>query len=194
MRPPARQRYSFREYVELEAYSNVRHEFLGGSIYAMAGGTPRYSALAARVIQRLGAQLAGGLCEVFTSDLRVRVAATGLATYPDVSVVCGRLETDPEDAASVVNPIVLVEVLSDSTEEYDRGEKLDHYRQIPSAQAILLLSHREPLAELWQRGESGAWSSEILHAGQMVGLAVIGRTISVEELYRDLPHAAERDA
>ena len=192
MRASARQRYSFREYVQLEEYSNVRHEFVNGCIYAMAGGTPRHAALAARIIQRLGAQLAGGPCEVFTSDLRIRVSATGLATYPDVSVVCGRLETDPDDAASILNPTVLVEVLSDSTEDYDCGEKLEHYRQIPTARAIMLLSHREPLAELWQRDPSGVWSKSTVRAGQTIDLAPIGCTVAIDDLYRDLPVAAER--
>ncbi len=192
MRTAARQRYTFREYVQLESYSNVRHEFFDGCIYAMAGGTPRHAALAARVIQRLGAQLAGAPCEVFTSDLRVRVAATGLATYPDVSVVCGRLETDAEDAASIINPTVLVEVLSDSSEDYDRGEKLDHYRQIPAARVILLLSHREPLAELWERDPSGPWSRRTLRAGQTIDLPAIGCDIALDALYRDLPGGTKR--
>jgi Uma2 family endonuclease len=95
MPEPARRCFSFRDYVRLEEYSNVRHEFLDGVIYAMAGGTPAHAALAGRLIQRLGPQLQGTSSEVFTSDLRVRVSATGLTTYPDVTIVCGRLETDP---------------------------------------------------------------------------------------------------
>jgi Uma2 family endonuclease len=187
MTEPARRRFSFREYVRLEAYSNVRHEFLDGVIYAMAGGTPEHAALAARVIQRLGAQLQGRPCEVFTSDLRVRVAATGLATYPDVTVVCGKLEVDPEDPASVLNPTVLVEVLSDSTAEYDRGEKLDHYREITSVREVVLVSHREPVVEVWRRDQTGAWSSQATRAGETVQLRSIGCNILIDDLYRDLP-------
>jgi Uma2 family endonuclease len=100
--------------------------------------------------------LEGKPCEVFTSALRVRVVATGLATYPDVTVVCGKLEVDPDDSATVLNPAVLVEVLSDSTAEYDRGEKLDHYRKITSLREVLLVSHREPAIEVWRRDEAGA--------------------------------------
>ena len=109
MTAAARRHFSFHEYVRLEEYSNVRHEFLDGVIYAMAGGTPGHAALAARIIGKFRAQLEGKPCEVFTSDLRVRVVATGLATYPDVTVVCGRLEVDPDDPTTVINPVVLVD-------------------------------------------------------------------------------------
>lgn len=183
---PARRRVSFEEYVRLEDYSNVRHEYFEGAMYAMAGGTPRHAALTSRVIVALGAQLRGGSCEVFDPDLRIRVAATGLATYPDVSVVCGPLETDPADPNTVLNPVVLVEVLSDSTEEYDRGEKLEQYRQIPTVRDVVLASHREPVIELWSRREGG-WVQRTCGAGARAELVSIGCTLDVDELYRNLP-------
>lgn len=189
MTEPARRRFSFRDYVRLEEYSNVRHEFLDGVIYAMAGGTPEHAALAARIIRKLGAKLEGSSCEVFTSDLRVRVAATGLATYPDVAVVCGGLQTDPEDPSTVLNPILLVEMLSDSTVEYDRGEKLDHYRKVDSLREVLLVSHRTPAIELWRRDEAGVWSSETAGEGERVMLHSVGCELSIDDLYRNLPDA-----
>lgn len=94
-------RYTFREYVELEASSDLRYEFFDGAVYAMSGGSPDHSRLAANVISLLTAQLAGRPCQAFTSDLRVRVLETGLATHPDVSVICGSLERDPEDRNTV---------------------------------------------------------------------------------------------
>jgi Uma2 family endonuclease len=187
MAAPARRRYSFHEYVLLEEYSNVRHEYLEGVIYAMAGGSPRHSALAARIIKTLGAQLVGRPCEVFTSDLRVRVKATGLGTYPDVTVICGTIERDPEETSFVTNPIVLFEVLSDSTEEYDRGEKLEHYRQIAAAREVVLVSHREPRLEIWRRNTAGTWSSAAIEAGACARLESIGCEIAVDDLYRNLP-------
>src|SRR5436190_23914995 len=102
--------YTFAEYLDLEGASNVKHEFLAGEIYAMAGGTPRHAALTLAVGGALLTQLRGGPCRAFSSDLRVRVRATGLATYPDVAIVCGPLETDPDSDAIVTNPAVLVEV------------------------------------------------------------------------------------
>lgn len=165
----------------------MRHEFLDGVIYAMAGGSPAHAALAARVIRQLGPQLEGKGCEIFTSDLRVRVAATGLATYPDVTVVCGQLERDPEDPATVLNPIVLVEVLSDSTAEYDRGEKLDHYRRVTSLREVVLVAHSAPMVEVWLRAENGSWSNEGRGAGETVRLPSIGCSLVVDDIYRDLP-------
>lgn len=190
MAEPARRRYSFSDYVRLEAYANVRHEFLDGVIYAMAGGTPLHALLAMRVARQLGPQLAGSPCEIFGSDLRVRVAATGLATYPDVTVVCGPLQTEGEDANSVLNPTVLVEVLSESTADYDRGEKLDHYRKIDTAREIVLVSHREPLVEVWRRDDAGTWSTQTARAGDRVSLRSIACDLAVDDLYRDLPEGA----
>ncbi|HYD48706.1 MAG TPA: Uma2 family endonuclease [Terriglobales bacterium] len=185
----ARRRFTFLEYVRLEEYSNVRHEFFDGAIYAMAGGSPSHAALAARVIRSLSAQLSSKGCEVFTSDLRVRVAATGLTTYPDVTVVCGKLETDPQDASTVLNPRVVVEVLSDSTEEYERGEKCEHYRLIPSLRAIVLVSQRTTSLEIWQHDDDGTWSSRVAGGGESAVLAEIGCALEVTELFRNLPEA-----
>ena len=118
MGEPAHHRFSFGQYLMLEEDSGLKHEFLEGQVWAMSGGTPEHAAVAGNVLTLLNVQLAGKKCRVFTSDLRIRVVATGLGTYPDVSVVCGHLELDPEDAKrhTVVNPRILVEVLSPSTD------------------------------------------------------------------------------
>src|SRR3954454_3124163 len=146
-----RHRYTFEEYLELEQVSQVRHEFYAGEIYAMAGGTPEHAALAAAVTVMLGRQLAGGPCRVYSSDLRIRVLATGLATYPDVTVVCDKLETDPESSHTATNPTVIFEVLSPTTEKYDREDKYAHYRRIPSLQAYVLVSQDERRIEVFTR-------------------------------------------
>lgn len=114
-----RQRFDFSDYLSLEENSTVKHEFLGGLVWAMAGGSPDHARIAANITAWISAQLAGRPCAVFSSDLRVRVLATGLATYPDVTVVCGPLEFDPQDpkAHTVTNPALIVEILTPSTEE-----------------------------------------------------------------------------
>ena len=114
---PARQLFSFADYVLLEEMSTVKHEFLDGEVWAMAGGTPDHAAIAGNVFALLTTGLRGERCRVFTSDLRIRVRGTGLGTYPDASVVCDSLELDPEDQKghTVLNPTVLVEVLSPSS-------------------------------------------------------------------------------
>jgi Uma2 family endonuclease len=190
--PMARQavalhRYTFREYVLLEEHSNVRHEFLGGEIYAMAGGTPEHAALAAAITAALFTAARGGPCRVHSSDLRVRVLATGLATYPDVTVVCGPYELDPEDKNSVVNPTVVVEITSESTEEYDRVEKLAAYQRIPSLAAVVLVSHRERLVEVLERDGSTAWRRTEARRGARVRLAALDVQLDVDDLYAAAP-------
>jgi Uma2 family endonuclease len=106
-------RYSFEDYLELEASSTTKHEFLGGEIYAMAGGTPEHASLASAVGGMLLERLRGGPCRPYSSDLRIRVLQTGLATYPDVTVVRGRTERDPGSRTNVTNPCVVVEVTCD---------------------------------------------------------------------------------
>lgn len=186
--PAPRHHFTFAEYLEVEEVSAVRHEFFAGEIYAMAGGTPEHAAMAAAITSSLGRQLEGTPCRVYSSDLRVRVLATGLATYPDVTVVCGPSTRDPESPTHVTNPKVIVEVLSQGTEEYDRGEKLEHYRRIDSLEAIVLVDHRNPHVELWVRGGEG-WTRREHGAGNRVELAAIGCALSVDDIY-----AAARDA
>jgi Uma2 family endonuclease len=140
--PAPRHRYSFKEYLELEEVARVRHEFYRGEIYAMAGGTPEHAAMAAAITAILGRQLDPKSCRAYSSDLRVRVLATGLATYPDVTVICGASQRDPESATHVTNPKLVVEVLSHSTADYDRDEKLEHYRQIPSLDVLVSWNFR----------------------------------------------------
>ena len=186
MNQPARQHFSFYDYVLVEEMGQVKHEFLNGHVWAMAGGTPEHAALAAKVISLLDRQLEGQACRVFTSDLRIRVQATGLGTYPDASVICGRLERDPEDPKqhTVTNPRVLVDVLSPSTADYDSGEKLTHYQQIPSVQDIVLVSHEARRIFLWSRSATG-WQLTTIEEGGTAVLRSIHCQLSVDELYRD---------
>jgi Uma2 family endonuclease len=182
----ARQRFAFQDYLVLEEASTVKHEFLDGHVWAMAGGIPEYGALAASVIALIANQLRGRPCRVFTSDVRIRVRATGLATYPDVSVICGRQETDPDDLKgnTLINPTVLVEVLSSSTEDYDRGEKLAHYKQIPSVQEIVLVAHEEQRIELWRR-ESDHWMLAVARRDATAVLESLGCELPLSEVYRN---------
>ena len=181
--PATLHRHSFADYLALEDASNTKHEFLNGEIYGMAGGTPEHAALSVAVSSALLVQLRGGPCRVYSSDLRVRVLATGLATYPDVTVVCGELERDPESPTTVVNPRAVVEVLSDGTEAYDRGQKLDQYRRIPSLAAVVLVSHRGPAIEVWERGPDGAWRRGEFGPGQAAEIQALPARLLVDEIY-----------
>jgi Uma2 family endonuclease len=176
--------HTFREYLQLEEFANVKHEYFNGEIYAMAGGTPEHAALSAAIIAALSSQLRGGGCRVFSSDLRVRVLATGLATYPDVTIVCGELQRDPEGPSTVVNPKLVVEVLSDSTAAYDRGEKLEQYKLIESLQAVLLFSQTSQRVELHERAERG-FRTEIVSGDQSLKLACVGVELALSSIYSD---------
>jgi Uma2 family endonuclease len=178
---------SYAEYLELEEKSPTRHEWLDGEIYDMSGGTLDHAGLAAAVIRRLGNQLEGKRCRVFTTDLKIRVLATGLATYPDASVICGRAELDPDSPkTTVTNPTVLVEVLSDSTEAYDRGEKFAHYRRLPSLREYVLVGQGKPMIEVFRKNEAGQWVLVAeAGAGESAVLESIGCTLVVDEVYAD---------
>ena len=177
---------SYADYQERERKSATKLEWLDGVVYDMAGGSPEHAGLAAATAIALGAQLRGKPCRVFGSDLKIRVLATGLATYPDLSIVCGRLETDPADENAATNPKVLVEVLSDSTEAYDRGEKFAHYRRIPSLREYVLVSQHEPHIEVFRKNTAGKWElSEEGRAGDTVPLASIECVLSVDEIFAD---------
>jgi len=177
--------YSFAEYLTFERDSETKHEFDAGEILAMLSGTARHSALAANVMFALETTRAPGFT-VFQSDLRVRVAKTGRATYPDVSMVCGPIEYDPEDAArtTITNPVLLVEVLSVNTEKGDRGNKWMHYQRIPSLQEYVLVS-QEPRIEIFRRTPVGTW--EYFEAEEGSVRLATGPLLDFSVLYTDLP-------
>jgi len=176
--------HSFADYLDLEETSTVRHEYLAGEIYAMAGGTPGHAALAVAVSTALSNQLGASGCHVFSSDLRVRILATGLATYPDVTVVCGRIARDPDSPTHVTNPTLLVEVTSDGTEDYDRGEKLEHYQKIASLRACVIVSHRAPRLEVVHRTAEASWQRTLAGAGEQIEIPGLACQLVVDDLYR----------
>jgi Uma2 family endonuclease len=186
---PRLHRYTFREYLTLEEDSTVKHEFLDGEIYAMAGGTPEHAALAAAVTIALGSAARGGPCTVHSSDLRVRALPNGLVTYPDVTVVCGGYERDPESSVTVVNPSIVVEVTSESTQDYDRGDKLATYQRIASLAAVVLVSHRERLVEVIERADEtpGGWRRSEARRGGRVRVPVLATELVVDEIYAAAP-------
>lgn len=176
---------TYPEYLAFERAAEGRHEFVNGLVYAMAGGSPEH----ARLAQSLGAELRAALraagCAVFSSDLRVRVMATGRATYPDLTVVCGKLERAPDDDDAVTNPVVLVEVLSESTETADRGDKWAHYQRIPSLRAYLLVSQSGPRIEVFSRDEAvpGGWQYRAYGAGETLRLERPSLEIALDAVY-----------
>jgi Uma2 family endonuclease len=185
--PHARQHYTYEEYLAYERNSELKHEFEEGEIFAMADGSPRHSALASRISAALENPRPPG-CTAFQSDMRVRVLATGRATYPDVSMVCGPIELDPSDRSgtTITNPTLLVEVLSPSTEEVDRGSKWRDYQLIASLQEYVLVS-QDSRVEIYRRITlSESW--EYLDVREGVVVLASGATLDLSMLYQSLPH------
>jgi Uma2 family endonuclease len=151
------QRLSEAEYLKIERAAELKSEFYEGEMFTTSGGTRWHSLVAANTIRALGNALAQGNCVVFDSNMRVKVEATGLYAYPDVSVACENPRFVDNEMDTLVNPTFLVEVLSESTEAYDRGKKAEHYRQILSLREYVLVSQNGPRVEQYIRQENGDW-------------------------------------
>lgn len=173
--------HSYEDYLAALEVSGVKLEYCEGEIYAMAGGTPAHAELAASIIRLLGNALLGS-CRVWSSDLKVRLEATDLSTFPDVTVVCGDQRLADNDKNAITNPTLLVEVTSNSTEDYDRGEKLNHYKQCESLKAVLFVSHRRPQVTVVARGKAG-WEQLEYRPGERVVLSEPPCALEVDELY-----------
>jgi Uma2 family endonuclease len=152
-------RYTPAEYYELERVADYRSDYYKGEIFAMSGGTPSHSLICANLVGELRQRLKGKPCTAYEANLRLKITATGLRTHPDASVYCGKMEPDPEDSAAetFTNPTALFEVLSPSTELYDRNVKARSYLQIESLRAFALVHQDEPHVELYTRGDDGTW-------------------------------------
>ncbi len=157
--PQPKKRYTPQEYYAMEEQAEHKSDFYEGEIFAMAGGTPRHSLICANLTREAGIRLKSSPCVVYESNLRVKIRFTGLRNYPDVSVFCEELQYDEEDPThtTVTNPTVLFEVLSPSTEAYDRGLKSESYRRISSLKAYVLIAQDKPHAEVYVRQADNSW-------------------------------------
>ena len=182
--PSTVHRLTESEYLTVERAAPFKSEFFDGEMFAMAGGSPMHSLIAANLIRELGLKLKGGPCKAFTSDLRLKVEATGLFTYPDVSVVCGPLQFAAGTDDTVINPTLLIEVLSDSTEAYDRGEKFQHYRQMTSLKEYLLLSQRLARIEQYGRRPNAEWALRVAEGKDAkLALPALEITLDLNEVF-----------
>jgi Uma2 family endonuclease len=169
--------------VQLEELSELKHEYYQGDIRSMTGGTPEHARLGAAVSLQLGRQLGLGPCVVYSSELRIRIG--DVITYPDTSVVCGQVELDLEDPNAQLNPTVILEITSASSEKYDRGGKFARYQRIPSLREYVVISHRERAIDVFRRLDDGDWAeADRAGAGEKARLMSIDCQIDVDELYR----------
>ena len=171
------------EYLALEYASRTKHEFFDGRIVAMAGGTLDHSTIAGNIITALNQALRGRPCRVLNSDMRVNIAATTRYTYPDISVVCGEARFSERDKNALINPVVIIEVLSESTEHYDLGSKLSDYHRIPSLKAFLAVDTKTRRIEHHQRVEVGRWMVEWVEDEGEVPIACLETSLSLADVY-----------
>ncbi len=181
MANPARLRIPVAEYLALEETATERHEYLDGEIFAMSGGTRAHDSLSGAVFAELRAALRGKPCAAQGPNLRVKAQATGLYTYPDALVHCGPHFEDARKT-TLLNPTVVVEVLSPGTERHDRGDKFRHYRGIPSVADYLLVSTTQRQVEVFSRRET-SWVLTIYEAGQVIELDSVGARLAIDAIY-----------
>ncbi len=180
--PAPRHRYTLEDYLGVEEMSRVKHEFLDGEIVAMAGGTPEHAALSAAVIVILGQKLRAP-CRPYSSNLRLHIPASRVYTYPDAAVVCGEPARASMSPTHVTNPTVIVEVLSPSTEDYDRGEKREQYQTLESLREYVLVAVDRRRIEVYARSVAGEWSHRAHDAGSDVELPSVDCVFGVNDLY-----------
>ena len=145
------------DYLELERRAPTKSQYFKGEIFAMAGASERHISIVANITSSFVSQLKGRPCKVYPTDMRVRVAATGLYTYPDIVVLCGAPRFDDKNRDTLLNPVVIFEILSKSTESYDRGAKFEHYRTLDSLTDYVLVSQDKPLIEHFARQPGDKW-------------------------------------
>jgi Uma2 family endonuclease len=183
MQPQQRRDVTPEEYIENERLSEFRNEYVSGEIFAMSGATRTHNLIVRNISRRLDPQRQGQACEVYTNDMRVEVSSTGLYTYPDVVVVCGQPQFKDAAEDTLLNPTVIMEVLSDSTASYDRGEKFEHYGTLPSLIDYLLIAQDRAAIEQRVRTDRG-WQLAF-HYGldAVVPLPAIGCELRLSDVY-----------
>ncbi len=187
-----KQIYTLEQYLALERVAPYKSEFYRGQVFAMSGGSPRHNTISINLATSLRGRLRGTPCRPYNSDQRMRIPTNGLSTYPDVSVVCGELQLDAQDRDAIVNPRVILEVLSQSTERYDRGKKFDLYRQLEPLREYILVSQDEPQVERFVRQEDGAWLLTVYKGLETeLELATLDCVMPLSEIYEDVQFGPE---
>jgi Uma2 family endonuclease len=174
-----------QEYLEMERRSTIKHEYLNGQVYAMSGASYEHTQIASNVARLLGNQLENRECDVVLNDLRVRVSPTGLYTYPDVVVICGEPRFSDSQMDTLLNPVLIVEVLSPTTEAYDRGDKFSHYRTLESLTDYILLSQNRQRIEHYYKQADGEWRFRAAETeGSSITVTSLGVTLDLATIYR----------
>ena len=181
---PAQQHLTSLEYLEWERCQESKHEYLNGDIFAMTGASRKHNLITANLLAGLHTQLRHKPCEIYSSDMRVKVSPTGLYTYPDIVVVCGEPQFEDTLLDTLLNPLLIVEVLSRSTENYDRGKKFSYYRRLSSLQEYLLVAQDQYQVEHYVRQPDEAWLlREYQHPENQLQFTILNCKLSLAEIY-----------
>ena len=173
-----------QEYIQFERASIGKHEYFDGQIYAMTGASRIHNLIAGNTLAMLHRQLRKKPCEIFPSDMRVKVTRTGLYTYPDLVIICGKPEFTDDTLDTLINPLVLIEVLSPSTERYDRGMKFQNYRTIETLQDYILIAQDQYHVEHYSRQNSGQWLlQEAIGRESALTIRSIESTLTLGDVY-----------
>lgn len=172
------------EYLEFENTSEVKHEFYNGEIFAMSGASVPHNIIHSNVFIEIGSRLKGKKCKPFGSDLRIYIEKNSLYTYPDISIICGEILKANKPFDSVVNPSVIIEVLSDSTKNYDRGDKFRLYRDIEVLEEYILIDSTSLLVEKFKKQLDGTWVLTVFESiDQTIKIETIQETFDLSEIY-----------
>jgi Uma2 family endonuclease len=171
------------QYLTLERQSETRSEYLNGEVFAMTGASRKHNLLVANILAGVHAQLRGRSCEAYSSDMRVGIPGTGLYTYPDVVVACGQPQFEDGELDTLLNPTLIVEVLSESTEDYGRGTKFAHYRTIPSLAEYVLVAQDKVHVEHFVRQAEGWLLTETDDLAATLDLPSLGCTLALADIY-----------
>jgi len=179
------------EYFAWEEQQLERHELIDGRVYAMSGGTQNHSAIKLNIGSSISAHLRGNKCRVFNSDLKVNILNTPNYTYPDLSVTCD--DRDRENVFYITYPCLIVEVLSDSTEAYDRGKKFEKYRRNPNLVDYVLVSSAEIAIDIYHKNDAGEWVILSYRASDRVELKSIDLNVAIEQFYEEIVFEPQPD-
>lgn len=178
--------FTLAEYFDVEELSSIKHEYCNGEIFAMAGASLQHNHISSNVHAHLRTALRGTGCNAFGSDLRIATPG-GLYTYPDVSVVCGKVELTVDRLESATNPVVLVEVLSEATRDYDRGEKFSLYKTIPTLREYVLIEQNQVSVECARKQPDGSWITETCRDIEATfEWASLSTVMSCRDVYREV--------
>lgn len=181
-----RKKFTIKEYLEMEHAAEQKHEYYLGKIFAMFGAGPRHNVIFRNLFGELAYRLKGNPCQPYGSDLRIHIPENSLFTYPDISIICGDIVSAAEDNDTAIQPSILIEILSPSTKDYDRGTKFKLYRDIPSMKEYVLIDSESISVEIFRINEEKRWQlEEHKDIGETLQIKAVGFKVTLSEIYRD---------